>query len=226
MANGGYLPISEIDIGDYVIAADQESGERSRQPVLDVIVGYGTKHIVAIDTDLDPLTAPLKATSNHPFWVVGQGWVEAGDVRVGDEMISPDGAISKVALVDDQGELDEELVYNLTVGNLHTFIVATSGGDEVLTHNDNDKLPKSCKLGNTLNEADAARIAKKMGAVVAGGEKSQEARVYKLGNIFIVRDRTGHRGGGWKSGPTIKSLGSKSTRAGTHCKHMCHRVGD
>ncbi|MEV8321588.1 ricin-type beta-trefoil lectin domain protein [Kitasatospora sp. NPDC056731] len=221
MADGSRLPIHEIGIGDRVMAIDPQTGEASEQPVLDVIVGYGDKHMVQIDTDLDPLTKPLEATSNHPLWVVGRGWVEAGEVSPGDDLLGSDGATSTVTSTVDLGELSGELVYNLTVGDLHTFVVITSGGSEILAHN--DELPPACKLGNKLNEADANKIATKMGFVKVGG-RSHGADVYQKGNVFISRDQDKHTGGGWKAASSVKKLGSNNTRLGTFCKHMCHRI--
>ncbi|MFB7469574.1 ricin-type beta-trefoil lectin domain protein [Kitasatospora sp. NPDC056184] len=224
MADGAYRPISDIRIGDVVVAVDPATGESSAQPVLDVVVGFGTKHMVLIDTDLDPATAPLEATANHPMWVVDRGWVEAANVVVGEELLSPDGNTAEVAYTRDLGDMADELVYNLNVGNVHTFVVVTAGGDEVLTHNDNAKLPVSCRLGNKLSEEDARKIATRMGFVKVGG-KSHGADVYRKGTVYISRDQDGHAGGGWKAASSVKNLGSKKTRSGTYCKHLCHRIG-
>ncbi|MFF2660042.1 ricin-type beta-trefoil lectin domain protein [Kitasatospora sp. NPDC058032] len=228
MADGAYRPISDIRIGDLVAATDPVTGETSAQPVLDVVVGFGTKHMVQLDTDLDPSTAPLEATANHPMWVIGRGWVEAADVAVGDELLSPDGSTTEVTYTRDLGDTADELVYNLNVGNVHTFVVLTAGGDEVLTHNDN-QLPDACKLGHKLNEQDAGRIAKKMGFTEDGGSQStSKVKIYKnkKGNVFITRDLTSHRGGAWKLGRSAKAVLKKETRSGTYCKHLCHKVGD
>lgn len=73
MADGSYLPIGAMEVGDYVAATDPETGETYAEPVLDVISGYGTKHIVEIDTALDPTTPPLEATAEHPHLGCRQG---------------------------------------------------------------------------------------------------------------------------------------------------------
>jgi hypothetical protein len=73
LADGSTRAISEISVGDYVLAVDPDTGQQVARPVIDVIVGYGTKHLV--DIDLDP-TDPdvLTATAEHPIWVNGRGW--------------------------------------------------------------------------------------------------------------------------------------------------------
>ncbi|KIQ66412.1 hypothetical protein TR51_02020 [Kitasatospora griseola] len=224
MADGSQRPISQVAIGDYVLATDPSTGQSSPQPVLDVIVGYGEKHLVQIDTDPDPDTQPVEATSNHPFWITGRGWVDAVDVRPGDQVVAGDGTTEEVVSVDDLGLVEESLVYNLTVGNVHTFVVATDGGDEILVHND-EPLPPACKLGHKLQEKDAARIAKKMG-FKKDPTNSEKAAVYEKDGFFISRDLDVHSGGGWKGATSIKNLRTKKTRSGTYCKHLCHRIGD
>ncbi|MFF0476473.1 DNRLRE domain-containing protein [Streptomyces sp. NPDC004284] len=134
MADGTYKPIGDIQVGEYVTATDPETGASGPQPVLDVITGFGTKHIVEIDTDLDPTTPSLHATAEHPLWVKGRGWTNAVDVEPGDLLMSSDGKTSSVTEVDDRGEVPDQFVVNLNVGNVHTFSVQ-SGWGEILTHN-------------------------------------------------------------------------------------------
>ena len=43
----------------------------------------------------------IGTTGEHPFWVAGRGWVEAGGLRVGDRLVGRGGA--EVA-VEDRGE--------------------------------------------------------------------------------------------------------------------------
>ncbi|MEU9073327.1 ricin-type beta-trefoil lectin domain protein [Kitasatospora sp. NPDC048538] len=140
MADGTYLPISEIQVGDYVAAADPETGETKAQPVLAVYTSFAPKHIVEIGTDTDPASPGIRATSYHPVFVEGRGWVNAADVRIGDQLQGPNGTLSTVTWVHDEGDLDEQLVYNLNVGNAHTYFVAT-GSDDVLVHNSSDTCP-------------------------------------------------------------------------------------
>ncbi|WP_380286460.1 DNRLRE domain-containing protein [Kitasatospora purpeofusca] len=134
MADGQYRAISEIRPGDLVAATDPETGETLAEPVLDAIVGYGSKHLVDIFTGSGSDEAPLRATAGHPMWVTDRGWVDAVDVRPGDRLWSPDGSTPVVTEVDDLGEVSDQLVFNLNVGNRHTYTVLAAD-DDVVVHN-------------------------------------------------------------------------------------------
>jgi hypothetical protein len=97
----------------------------------------------------------VEATYGHPFWVVrGEQlaerprradmapvtagattpgrWVDAGDLRVGDEMLLRDGEVGRVEALR-YGFLDTA-VYNFDIEGLHSYAV---GRSEVLVHNGN-----------------------------------------------------------------------------------------
>ncbi|WP_298563627.1 Hint domain-containing protein [Streptomyces luteogriseus] len=134
MADGTYLPIGAIEIGDYVATTDPGTSETYAEPVLDVIEGYGLKDLVETHTDLDPATPPLVATAGHPLWAVGKGWVKAEEVKPGFSLLSPDGSTHEITEVINRGEIPNQWVFNLNVGNSHTYTVAVSSRD-VITHN-------------------------------------------------------------------------------------------
>ncbi len=134
MADGTYLPISAIRVGDQVLSTDPVTGATSAQPVLDVISGYGLKHLVEIDTNTNPEDGSIVATADHPFWVIGKGWTKARQVEVGDRLLNPSGDDHIVRRVVDLSELENQSVFNLNVGNLHTFVVSDGVSDEVV-HN-------------------------------------------------------------------------------------------
>ena len=132
MADGTRKPIEDVDVGDLVLAADPETGEYAAQPVVALIEGHGTKHLVDITIDGETVTA----TDEHPFWVVNQAgaWVNAEDLDPGNYLLTPDG----VARIDQIAERVEtnHTVHNLTINDLHTYHV-TIGDQAVLTHNSN-----------------------------------------------------------------------------------------
>ena len=64
--------------------------------------------------------------------MIGEGWVAAGDLEVGDEVYNLDGTVS-VVIGSEVEKLDEPvLVYNLEVEDLHSYFV---GCVPVLVHN-------------------------------------------------------------------------------------------
>jgi hypothetical protein len=133
------------------------TGQLTAQPVLNVIVGHGDKHLIQVVTapapdsaladgqvpDDDPRADVWTATANHPIWVQDQGWTDADDLAIGDLLQGAAGELRVVQDLDDEGWVHGQTVYNLSVANVHTFIVGDTGGG-TLVHN------SSCPHGNSL----------------------------------------------------------------------------
>nr|WP_279535988.1 RHS repeat-associated core domain-containing protein [Blastococcus xanthinilyticus] len=145
MADGTTQPISDIDVGDLVAAKDPITGELTTQPVLNVIVGYGDKHLIGVTTGRAPPAEAgaattldgqdaWVATADHPIWVAGRGWTDAEDLAVKDVTVAADGERRAVVRVIDFGWMAGQLVYNLSVANIHTFVVGGTGSGTVV-HN-------------------------------------------------------------------------------------------
>ncbi|MDK3257512.1 DNRLRE domain-containing protein [Blastococcus capsensis] len=137
MADGTTQPISEIEVGDYVTARDPLTGETSAQPVLDVIVGFGDKHLIGVTTSRGPPaageTASLPAeddtwiaTANHPIWIEGSGWTDAKDLQPGHSTVGANGERRVITGVVDYGWVTGQTVHNLAVVNVHTFVVGSA----------------------------------------------------------------------------------------------------
>ncbi|MGC1377270.1 MAG: polymorphic toxin-type HINT domain-containing protein, partial [Anaerolineales bacterium] len=121
----GEKPISEIQIGDYVLAWNAETGEISFHPVTDTI-HHTDQTIVKLTIDDETLTA----TPEHLFYVEGKGWVNAKDLQVGDAVRKANGSAGKVKNVKTEQTTRE--MYNLTVKDAHTYYV---GKGQWLVHN-------------------------------------------------------------------------------------------
>jgi len=148
MADGSTVAISDIQVGNLVAARDPGTGELTAQPVLDVIEGHGDKHLIKVITapapasalddgqvaDEDPRADTWTATANHPIWVEDQGWTDADNLAVGDLLQGATGELRTVQDVDDEGWLQDQTVYNLSVANTHTYVVGDNG-DGTLVHN-------------------------------------------------------------------------------------------
>jgi RHS repeat-associated protein len=140
MADGSYLPISEVEIGDQVTAVDPTTGQRSVRPVLAVFVGQGDKHLVDIDLDGDDSDV-LTATAEHPIWVDGRGWTFAVNVRAGNWVQTSNGELAQVRRVTDRGTVHGATVFNLNVGDTHTYVVSVDGTDLVVHNSSCSVLP-------------------------------------------------------------------------------------
>jgi len=128
MADGTTKAIENVDIGDIVKATDPTTGETAAKAVTDLIEGNGHKDLVAVGIDGHVVVA----TANHPFWVAGRGWVDAGDLEVGDRVLEADGGLEAVTGLRTY-VVSSATVHNLSVAGLHTYYVMA--GEPVLVHN-------------------------------------------------------------------------------------------
>src|SRR5207302_1708131 len=53
----------------------------------------------------------IRTTADHPLYVEGQGWTDAGDLRVGDLLRTADGQDVPIESITDTGQ--QEAVYQL-----------------------------------------------------------------------------------------------------------------
>ena len=67
----------------------------------------------------------------HPIWVESQGWTDAQDLETGDLTAGANGLLRVVEETIDYGWLPDQTVYNLSVANVHTFIVGDDDGTVV-----------------------------------------------------------------------------------------------
>ena len=145
----GLVPIETLAEGDLVWAVDPETGAAGWYPIT-----WTTKHedaelvtlsVTLLNADGEALSSTqertvvvtITATLEHPFWVEGIGWIDAGDLEAGDVLLSADGRRLVVqAAVRSAGPA---MVYNFTVDALHTYTVTEL---RVVVHNVDDQCSK------------------------------------------------------------------------------------
>jgi hypothetical protein len=123
----GFKRIDEIQVGDRVWSYNIESGEKKLKEVKQVFVSESNEilHLETTEGNID-------ATTNHPFYVKGKGWVAAGTLVVGDEVHTLDGDTGTVVGLKFE-KLDKPIaVYNIEVEDFQSYFV----GNGVLVHND------------------------------------------------------------------------------------------
>ncbi|MFJ5264663.1 polymorphic toxin-type HINT domain-containing protein, partial [Streptomyces sp. NPDC088387] len=138
MADGTTKPIEKVEPGDKVVATDPGTGKTSVQRATATIVGSGTKHLVRVTLKVHDgsgtRTTTVTATAGHPFWVPSLGrWVDAGELKPGHWVRSPEGAWIQVSAVK-AWTARKATVHNLTVTDAHTYYVLV-GSAPVLVHN-------------------------------------------------------------------------------------------
>ena len=139
-----------------------ETGERALKAVKEVLVRENDE-LLRIETG----SGDVDATTSHPFYVVGRGWVAAGDLSVGDAIRALSGDVRTVTALRLEKLESPIPVYNLDVEDFHSYFV----GSGVLVHN-------RCKR-DQKQFRDAARqgkIDRKRFSNALHQEKDQEGR--------------------------------------------------
>ena len=126
----GLVAIENIKAGDKVISIDPETFETAEKTVLETYIREVTT-LVHLTVNGEEIVT----TVDHPFYVNSRGFVKAGELAIGDELLDPNKNILLVENFD--VELTEEpvKVYNFEVEDFHTYHVSGFG---VLVHNAND----------------------------------------------------------------------------------------
>src|SRR5690606_11621880 len=123
----GYKEIKDIEVGDLVYSEDPLTGEKGLKRVTNVFVNE-TSVLVRIYVEDEE----IETTPTHPFWVIGKGWVAAGDIEAGDKVYLYSGEGREVKEVRFE-YLDTPIkVYNFEVEDWHTYFVSEQ---DVFVHN-------------------------------------------------------------------------------------------
>ncbi|QKW13397.1 hypothetical protein HUT12_11790 [Verrucosispora sp. NA02020] len=128
LADGTTKPISQLLVGDEVLATDPKSGESGKRRVTHVWVHEDDVRTLGVDG------ATLATTEDHPFWnETDREWQQAAALEPGHRLSSPSG---EVAAVTERVSLTgwRALAYNLTIADIHTYYVL-AGKTPVLVHN-------------------------------------------------------------------------------------------
>jgi len=118
----GPLAVEQIRIGDRVLSQDPRSGALGCKPVLRTTI----RQPVPL-TKIRLADQEMIASGGHPFWVAGSGWTRARELKPGDYLHSPSGAI----VIEELSPSPPQPTYNLVVADYHTYFV---GPRRVLSH--------------------------------------------------------------------------------------------
>jgi hypothetical protein len=131
----GFVPIEQIVPGE-LVWSQQENGAVVPRRVTETFVTPDMPTVELEFTEVDRGSSVVRATRGHPFWVVGQGWTRAEELRPGDKLVTHGGVTVSVL----RGRtLDQRIpVFNFTVEELHTYFV---GAQSVWVHNADPNTP-------------------------------------------------------------------------------------
>ena len=121
----GSVAIEDLTIGDLVLSRDEDTGEMVFAPIADVFSRMTDEmSVVRLQTE-DGVTA-LRLTPEHPAYVDGKGWVPAGALVAGDEILDYDGN-TPLTVISVSRENTTERVYNFEVDGTHTYFAGDVG---------------------------------------------------------------------------------------------------
>ena len=142
MAVAGMVAIEKIKSGDKVISTDPETMETSPKTVLETYIREVTT-LVHLTVNGEEIVT----TVDHPFYVKNQGFIKAGELIVGDELLDVNGNILLVEKFNVELTDEPVTVYNFQVEGFHTYHV---GCFYVLVHNaDYNQSPKEIMAERT-----------------------------------------------------------------------------
>jgi hypothetical protein len=124
-AKKGSNPIEQIVVGDSVYSYNIEKNTIELSKVVKSFERK-TQEIYELTTD----NQKIYVTAEHPFYVVGNGWVKVKDLKAGAVLKTKDGSIEHVT--SSVLEKHPETVYNIEVEGNHNYFVTNSN---ILVHN-------------------------------------------------------------------------------------------
>ncbi|MFT8700320.1 MAG: polymorphic toxin-type HINT domain-containing protein [Acetobacter orientalis] len=116
----GYRQIEALRVGDKVISRDEVSGLTVVEPILQRF-HHHNQRILSVLVAKQSKQEVLGATSGHPFYVIGRGWVEAGRLHHGDEIWNATGGALQVLAVAVRPKVSD--TYNFEVKKTHSYFV-------------------------------------------------------------------------------------------------------
>ncbi len=122
----GMMPIEQIKAGDTVISTNPDTMETGNKKVVETYIRK-VDRLVYLTVNGEKIVT----TVDHPFYVKNRGFVNAADLKKGDELFDVDGNV--LCIEEHSIEFTEETtVYNFQVEDYHTYHVGKFG---VMVHN-------------------------------------------------------------------------------------------
>jgi RHS repeat-associated protein len=185
MADGSTKPISEVKVGDEVLAADPQSGDKAPKTVTAVMVHQ--------DNVLDLVTedgAKVTTTEDHPFWnETDRQWQRADQLGRGDRLSSASGQPIRVRGLS-AGTARMADAYNITISDLHTYYVLV-GASVALVHNTCPEFIGPRMYYKNNSKHDRGSLGSRIGPHPTNGQKAldQSLHVNNASGQRVAYDR-------------------------------------
>jgi hypothetical protein len=136
----GTVPIEDVQVGDWVLAQNADSGELAYKAVAATTVGPPLP-LVEIRTG----GGTIRCTHGHLFWVSGTGWRMAKELKAGELLHTARGPLA-IKSVEKTGEAS---CHNLIVPDFNTYFVTD---EQVLVHDINIRTPTVATVPGLVDE--------------------------------------------------------------------------
>ena len=203
LSASGLKPIEEIEVGDEVLAYEEETGEQAYKPVTRLFRNT-TEEWYHIRVNGEEIVC----TGGHPFYVLnaendrnivnfegvkasGIGkWICAMELKVSDKVLLSDGSRGVIEQIEIQKLDFAETTYNFEVADFHTYYVSDN---KVLVHNMCERAAmRAAKRSENIpmNQNPDEIILEN--AVKGADGKYYQPITYRYGDKFIRNDFGGH----------------------------------
>ena len=128
-------------------------------------------------------------TVDHPFYINNRGFVNAGELAIGDELL--DSNCNVILVENFDVELTEKpvTVYNFQVEDFHTYHVCTLG---VLVHNASRKYSSTKEFNEEISKMDSnervATVKQEARAVADNKGLSKNNKLSRINNRDVYSD--------------------------------------
>ena len=232
LTDSGQKNIEDIEVGDQVLAYDEETGVTSYKPVLHLFRNttkeWCTVSIRGAEGELYEITS----TPGHKYFVpenrvrkdsrapehasyagLSEKWVSACDLKHGDKVLLSDGTLCEVEGVTLKQLETPETTYNLEVADFHTYYVSDAC---VLVHN-------SCR-GDAVKKAwkQEREMVAKTGRGTRNWSGKQKMELLQTGK---VKGFVGHHINSVKGSPSLAGDPS-NIRFVTRAEHLALHGGN
>ncbi len=165
----GLVAIEKLDIGDLVLAYDEQAQKVVAKPVVALIRPAPQATFEVGLADAAHRIENFRASANHPWLLANGQWEHTQDLKPGEHIKTATGIDLIVTSLKATGRIEQ--TYNLTVADLHTYLV---GANHAVVHNGSickvfvkDFASKATKNWSAVfrNEREARNLARgKLGA--------------------------------------------------------------
>ena len=166
----GQRNIEDLRVGDEVLSYNEQTGQTEYQPITAL---YAHQNALVLNITVEGEPKPLKVTPEHPFLVYrarsdlsaeesdpdshpNGEWIEAGHLKVGDQLRTANGTWAAITDIKAGGSV--EWAYNFEVAENHSYVVGQNG---VVVHNTGDDLCgwSPSEIAGEIREARLSAVA-------------------------------------------------------------------